>query len=277
MSAAATRAVVVLREVPTASVLVALHRLLGLGITDIRSRTEAGDPLIDVELFANDHEDVEQTLRTLLTHIEGLEHSVHVCLGDEGPCTQNAWTAEVLRHMLSAAAAVPGREVAIQAEPARELVDAVADATRRAVTDLRAAHQERWCLYVLVTSGEALRPYLSVTVHGEDQWDHADSPYVIVGDEWFATTEPLFTSRGDLHQMSNAAALLEYDVRLASLEAALRRLDQEGLFGMGDEREHVLLLVTAAAPDESDATFARRLNKPGPLLDAWLAEAAEGN
>ena len=88
MSAAATRAVVVLREVPTASVLVALHRLLGLGITDIRSRTEAGDPLIDVELFANDHEDVEQTLRTLLTHIEGLEHSVHVCLGDEGPCTE---------------------------------------------------------------------------------------------------------------------------------------------------------------------------------------------
>jgi hypothetical protein len=29
-------------------------------------------------------------------------------------------------------------------------------------------------------------------------------------------------------------------------------------------------------PDETDAAFARRLNRTGPLLAAWLDEASEG-
>lgn len=61
------------------------------------------------------------------------------------------------------------------------------------------------------------------------------------------------------------------------MEAALRRIDAEGLFGVGPTRDEVLLLVTTMPPDEADAAFATRLNPPGPLLSAWLEEAAEGH
>ncbi|MEV0393711.1 hypothetical protein [Polymorphospora rubra] len=60
----ATRTVVLLRESPPASVLFALHRLLGMGLAEIRRRVGTGVPLVDVELFGNDHALVADTLRT---------------------------------------------------------------------------------------------------------------------------------------------------------------------------------------------------------------------
>ncbi|WP_349828636.1 DUF4303 domain-containing protein [Brevibacterium litoralis] len=69
---------------------------------------------------------------------------------------------------------------------------------------------------------------------------------------------------------------MEYDLRLGSMEEALRRLDAEGVFGTGEARQEVLLLVATMPPDETEAERGRRMNPPGPLLDAWLAEAAEG-
>lgn len=156
------------------------------------------------------------------------------------------------------------------------LVEAVVDATRSAVRQLHAERREdeAFCAYALVTTGEGFRPYLAVTVHGPDRWNLADSPYAIVGDEWLAQTEPAFSARGDLFEAADPDA--EWEVRSASLEEALRRLDGEGLFGTGPARDEVLLLVATMPPDESDAGFARRLNASGPLLDAWLREAAEG-
>lgn len=156
------------------------------------------------------------------------------------------------------------------------LVGAVVDATRKAVSQLHAERQEgeAFCTYALVTTGEGLRPYLAVTVDGPGRWNLGESPYAIVGDDWLAQTEPAFSARGDLFETADPDA--EWEVRAASLEEALRRLDSEGLFGDGAEREHVLLLVATMPPDESDSGFARRLNPPGRLLDAWLLEAAEG-
>lgn len=161
--------------------------------------------------------------------------------------------------------------------PVPELVDAVVDAAREAVLHLRAEHPEDFCIYALVTSGEAHRPYLAATVRGDAQWDLAEEPYAIVADDILARTEGAFERRGQLHEMSDPSAEMEYARRLASLEEALRRLDHEGVFGTDDERGLVLLLVATMPPDESDAGFGRRLNPPGPLLDAWLCEAAEGD
>jgi len=162
-----------------------------------------------------------------------------------------------------------------QGDPA--LVNAVSDATRHAVTRFHAEHDnhdETFCVYALVTSGEGLRPYLTVTVDGPDRWNLADSPYAIVGDDWLAQTESAFSARGNVFEAADIDA--EWDLRLASMEESLRRLDSEGLFGIGAQREAVLLLVATMPPDESDSGFARRLNPPGPLLEAWLREAAEG-
>ncbi|WP_449277955.1 DUF4303 domain-containing protein [Leucobacter sp. GX24907] len=161
-------------------------------------------------------------------------------------------------------------------EPVPELVDVVAEATEEAVRRLRAEHSEDFCVYALVTTGEAYRPYLAATVHGDSRWDLADSPYDLVCDEVLAQAEPAFSERGQLYDMDPADAEAEYWRRLASMEAALQRLDDGGLFGRGEARSRILLLVATMPPDESDVVFARRLNPAGPLLDAWLKEAAEG-
>jgi hypothetical protein len=161
-------------------------------------------------------------------------------------------------------------------EPDPVLTAAIADATRAAVTRLRAEHPGPFCAYALVKTGEALRPYLTVTPDGPERWDLADSPYAITGDEHFAHVAALYAARGDLTDLPVEEAPAEYDRRLASMEAAWCQLDTEGLLGTGAARAATLLLVATMPPDESDAGFARRLNPPGPLLDAWLAEAAEG-
>ena len=162
----------------------------------------------------------------------------------------------------------------VQGDPA--LTAAISVATRRAVEQVRAEHPGPFCAFALVTTGEALRPYLTVTLDGPERWDLADSPLAIVGDEHLAAVEPLYAERGDVADRTPEAAEREYGLRLASMEAALRLLDDDGLFGTGQARERVLLLVATMPPDESDAGFARRLNPPGPLLTAWLEEASEG-
>ncbi|UZN01631.1 DUF4303 domain-containing protein [Cellulomonas sp. S1-8] len=157
-----------------------------------------------------------------------------------------------------------------------DLVVRIASATRHAVEDLHAGHPGPFCVYALLTTGEALRPYLAVTLDGPERWDLPDSPFAVTGDEHLATLDTVYGRRGDLADLPPAVAETEYQVRLASMEGALRVLDGEGLFGTGAARDRVLLLVSPMPPDASDAGFARRLNASGALLDTWLAEASEG-
>lgn len=170
------------------------------------------------------------------------------------------------------------RDILMADAPAHipELAEAVHKAAGQAIRMLYAEHPEDFCLFALVTSGEGYRPYLAATVHGDDRWDFTLGPYDFVFDDILAQTEEDFAARGELHLMNAADAALEHERRLASLEEALRRIDADGLFGTGDDRARVLLLVATMPPDDSDAGFARRLNPRGPLLDTWLDEAAEG-
>lgn len=66
----------------------------------------------------------------------------------------------------------------------------------------------------------------------------------------------------------------EYELRLSAMEAALARLDNEGIFGTGDERHSIYVNAEVMPPDCANTERARGLN-PKEALTAWLAEAAE--
>lgn len=166
-------------------------------------------------------------------------------------------------------------DVSAASVPDPALTAEIVHGTRLAVQQLHDEHPGPFCVYALATSGEALRPYLIVTPDDATRWDLPDSPFAVYGDEHLAGLEELFTARGDLFDMSAEQAQAEYDLRLASMEAALRALDADGLFGVGDARADVLLLVTTMPPDETGVESARRLNPASPLLASWLDEAAE--
>lgn len=55
--------------------------------------------------------------------------------------------------------------------------------------------------------------------------------------------------------MTDIDASAEYGRRLASMEGALRSLDDERLFGTGADRAQTLLLVSPMPPDETDDGF----------------------
>jgi uncharacterized protein DUF4303 len=61
---------------------------------------------------------------------------------------------------------------------------------------------------------------------------------------------------------------------MASLEAAMGRLDREGLFGTGPARAEVVVNVECMPPDRTSTERALRMNPPAALV-AWLKEAAE--
>ncbi|MBF0723103.1 DUF4303 domain-containing protein [Sanguibacter inulinus] len=166
-------------------------------------------------------------------------------------------------------------DVSAASVPDPALTAEIVHGTRLAVQQLHDEHPGPFCVYALATSGEALRPYLIVTPDDATRWDLPDSPFAVYGDEHLAGLEELFTARGDLFDMSAEQAQAEYDLRLASMEAALRALDADGLFAAGDARADVLLLVTTMPPDETGVESARRLNPASPLLASWLDEAAE--
>lgn len=62
-----SKIVVVIRsETLAPQVLMALHRATGLPLSAVRSAATTGAPLIEVELFSNDHDGVARTLRAIV-------------------------------------------------------------------------------------------------------------------------------------------------------------------------------------------------------------------
>ncbi len=269
----ATRIMVVVRDEPPARVLVNLHRILGLGLSEVRNRLRTGRPIVDVEMFGNDHDDVAKTLMAVLVELQDTDYTIHECVDTGTPSPRNRITPEVLRNILGRDALATPRA---RPNPDSALTTAIATSARGAITQLHSDEPGPFCLYALLTSGEALRPYLSVTLDGPNRWDLADSPFAVFGDEHFAPLEKIYAERGSLFEMTPTDADTEYWVRLMSMEAALRTLDEEGLFGTGRDREQTLLLVTPMPPDHTDAESARRLNPRSALLVDWLKEASEG-
>ena len=60
----------------------------------------------------------------------------------------------------------------------------------------------------------------------------------------------------------------EWEARVDSMEEAMKRLDASGLFGIGKERECVVINVEQAPPDDDGAEYNRalRLNPSSEYL-----------
>ena len=275
-----TNACVLLRERPPAAVLMGLHRALGLGVSEVLRRVESGEPLVRAALFGNDRAEVADRLRTVLDLVAPYRHEVHECLGDTGPGPATRIDARTLFNVIEAVTDPSGSAPRPVADAGLSRV--IADATRAAVTELRARHDEQFYAFALLTTGEAFPPYLAAcstesTAHTGERWSFPDSPYAVWGyEEHFGEVVRAFGARGEIFDLSDEGAqLAEYATRLASMEEALRLLDLEGFFGEGEARLRVLLVVGTLPPDLDDAGAVRRLNPPGPLRDEWLRDAQE--
>ncbi len=96
------RAVLLVRKAPSSASLISLHRLLKIGLSEIAGHIDRNDPLLDVELFGNDHIEVSRQARAVLAEFDGAEVAVHLSLENESPSPHNEWTVEVLLNTLQA-------------------------------------------------------------------------------------------------------------------------------------------------------------------------------
>jgi WD40 repeat protein len=166
----------------------------------------------------------------------------------------------------------------------------ITDATRRAFTELRAAHpQEAFYAYALYTSNDA--SYVMASANSEEglrqrarkyqakaktgleeemrrlRWHAPDWAYHGAGEEHFAKVEDLLEARPGLDDLDEDAWEKEVELRMATFVEALHGLDKEGFFGRGKSREKVTLLLTMG--DQETKSFlkcARQLN-PAKVYD----------
>ena len=141
---------------------------------------------------------------------------------------------------------------------------------------------------VLTTSGEASPPSFSawsvealmreVAEHRDEvdeldlKWSYGDSPYFCYHQENFSELKTLFLRRPRMNtSMTDSEWNTEYELRFRALECALKELDDEGLFGVGEERRRIVINVEVMPPDRTNTERAKRLNPPDCLLE-WLAE-----
>ena len=268
------RVQIILVQRPAASTLMELHRLLGLGLGTVRQRIEQQAPLLDQALFGNDQHELSRKLARMLELLEPPAYELHLLNPGEQRSAQTLIPAVTLWNLLEPYQD-PEDVPAHRPAPRMELAAVLAQAVRHALQELPGQTFEHLCCLALATSGEALRPYLCLSLHGEEQWDLAGSRYAVFADQYFQDIENAWDAQGSLWDMPPVQAEAEYLDRLATMEEALRILDAEGVFGTGAQRAGRLLLVASMPPDETDTGYARRLNPPGPLLGQWLDEAAE--
>jgi len=171
-----------------------------------------------------------------------------------------------------------------------DLTKSIIDATRKALNDLFNTYADHHFYYIaLITSGDAQSPTLTAwsqealnselkKIEDADvldlKWSYADSPFFPVGENYFADVEQLFNARPHLDPNDLKQWQDEYNLRLSSMEQAIVYLDDEGLFGVGEERDHIVVNVEVMPPDESNTLRAKKLNSE-ICLKEWLEEAAE--
>jgi len=166
------------------------------------------------------------------------------------------------------------------------LVKAITNATRNAFTDLF-TNNERFYYCVLMTTGEALAPFISAwswealerTSRGRTElevlkWSYADSPYYNYGEKYFNEVRELFAKRPNIYDLDDEFYDKEYDLRLSAMELAMKQLDKERIFELNQHRSEVYINVELMPPCVSNTERALRLNKKENIIN-WLIEAAE--
>jgi hypothetical protein len=170
------------------------------------------------------------------------------------------------------------------------IVEAIADATRKAFIELF-KNNEKYYYCVLLTTGEALPPCISAwswealnkmsMQYSEEyaqvrKWSYADSPYYAFGEEYFDEVKRLFEQRPNMDYFNESLWNEEFNFRLMVMELAIKKLDNEGLFELNQPRKDVYINVELMPPDSTNTERALRLNKKENITN-WLLEASEDN
>jgi hypothetical protein len=169
-----------------------------------------------------------------------------------------------------------------------ELSQAVAEATRSAVRRLFECHPGKYYYISLAVFQGVAPPVLSAwswealdAATKDDpsareflKWSYADSPFYAFGANEFRLVEDLVAARPNIYELSEANAEAEATFRLAEYEKAIASLDADGVFGVGEARRDVAVLVEVMPPDATNLERAIRLNPPAAIAQ-WLAEAAK--
>lgn len=173
-----------------------------------------------------------------------------------------------------------------------ELVEIFVKAAGDAFSSLKESHREEFYYYAFIFD-EGLQPYISAwsyealdqsildnKITDEEEkswwkWDYSDSPYAVYGyEEFFHEASKLLDKRAN-RLSEDELYDIEWDVRIASMEEAMKRLDQSGLFGSKDARKNVVINVEIAPPDGSEYDRALRLNPSSSLLSEYLENCEE--
>lgn len=167
-----------------------------------------------------------------------------------------------------------------------KIVNALQSAFEKAVYSMRKEHNEKFYYYAFIFD-EGLRPYISAwsyeayeksvidnKIDDEDKcwwkWDYADSPYAVYGyDEFFIEVASIMDER-ESKLSEDEIYDTEWNIRIDSMEEALKRLDKAGFFGIGESRKKVIINVEVAPPDCKEYDRAIRLNPKSPLLSEYL-------
>lgn len=167
-----------------------------------------------------------------------------------------------------------------------ELVTAFVKAAKNAFCSLTETHKEHFYYYAFIFD-EGLHPYISAwsyealeksikdnKISIEDKtwwkWDYSDSPYAVYGyDEFFSEAGELLDKRADSISEDELYDT-EWDIRIHSMEEAMKRLDQMEVFGTKEDRKNVIINVEIAPPDGSEYERALRLNAESSLLSEYL-------
>ncbi|MBD5089278.1 MAG: DUF4303 domain-containing protein [Clostridiales bacterium] len=168
----------------------------------------------------------------------------------------------------------------------KELIEAFVKAAGNAFSSLKETHKEQFYYYAFIFD-EGLHPYISAwsyealeksiidnKITDEEKswwkWDYSDSPYAVYGyDEFFNEVNELLDKRAN--KLSDDELYdVEWNIRVDSMEEAMKRLDQSGLFGIKEDRKNVVINVEIAPPDCSEYNRALRLNPASSLLSEYL-------
>lgn len=165
------------------------------------------------------------------------------------------------------------------------------NAAEKAFTELFSQHPEEFYYCTLVTM-DGYSPIISACSYEtldqtmqehncigdtdaylDFKWSYADSPYCAYGEQYFSEVNE-FMKKWNLFELDDNAFTDAIETLLASMEEAMRRLDQKGIFGTGEQRNKIFINAEFMPPDYTNNKRAKRLNPPDALED-WEAEAAE--
>lgn len=168
------------------------------------------------------------------------------------------------------------------------LIREIYNAVKTIIMDLF-SNKEHYYYITLTTDGGANTPCISAWSYealnrscddeGEREelkWSYADSPYCCWKQEEFSKVEDLLLSRKSIQDLNWEKFKSEYELRFSAMEAAMKQLDEEGMFSLTQERKNVLVLVEVMPPDGTNTERAYRMNDTNSeIFTEWLEEAAE--